>query len=173
MIQGPKPIYLLNLNNNYNLINELFTQNNQNNQLNSMDFGADQVILVRDNEVKQEVLSISKNHALVLTVHEAKGMEFTNCLIYNFFTTSLLQNDWRLLYHTISNENNSNNNSNKSISNFDSNKHNILNNELKLLYVLLTRAKQHLVIYDENYEYIKVLLELCCNKQLIEKKPIK
>ena len=50
----------------------------------SIEFGAEQVIIVRDDEAKKRV----GNVGIVMTVFEAKGMEFNDVLLYNFFTDS-------------------------------------------------------------------------------------
>ena len=53
----------------------------------TIEFGAHQVILVASNEARErlpEELSL----ALVLTIYEAKGLEFDDVLVYNFFKDS-------------------------------------------------------------------------------------
>ena len=52
-----------------------------------IEFGAHQVILVTSDEVK-ESLPVELNRALVMTIYEAKGLEFDDVLIYNFFKDS-------------------------------------------------------------------------------------
>ncbi|KAJ5166413.1 DNA helicase UvrD-like C-terminal [Penicillium canariense] len=49
------------------------------------DFGAEQVILVRDETSKNKLQSQIGEIALVLTILESKGMEFDDVLVYNFF----------------------------------------------------------------------------------------
>lgn len=51
---------------------------------NCSEFGAEQVIIVRNEEAKKSV----GNVGIVMTVFEAKGMEFNDVLLYNFFTHS-------------------------------------------------------------------------------------
>jgi hypothetical protein len=56
-----------------------------------IEFGASQVIIVRDDATKQRLKHLNSNIGdigLVLTVFEAKGMEFNDVLLYNFFTNS-------------------------------------------------------------------------------------
>ena len=60
----------------------------------SSEFGADQAILVRDEETKCALKKATGNKAIIITVLEAKGMEFNDCLIYNFFKSSPLKHDW-------------------------------------------------------------------------------
>src|SRR5205814_6526362 len=46
-------------------------------------FGAEQVILVRDDEAKQRLQKQIGDENLILTVLESKGMEFEDVLIFN------------------------------------------------------------------------------------------
>eukprot|EP01036_Dinobryon_divergens_P023773 gene23772-32158_t len=128
------------------------------------EFGAEQVILVRDEKAKQEVVKISGDRALVLTVLEAKGMEFNDCLVYNFFDSSPLGKDWRTLYGIVD----------PSIPHpvFSPQQHSQLCVELKLLYVLLTRARQHLIIFDENISLREPMLRYWLKNDLVVQKPL-
>lgn len=62
------------------------------------DFGAEQVILVRDEASKDKLQAEIGDIALVLTILESKGMEFDDVLIYDFFSGSGLGNNYRCLY---------------------------------------------------------------------------
>ena len=62
-----------------------------------IEFGCNQVIIVRDQQNKENLPPILK-HALCLTVYEAKGLEFDQVILYNFFAESPVpQEEWRLL----------------------------------------------------------------------------
>jgi len=52
-----------------------------------IEFGCNQVIIVRDQEAKEKLPAVLK-HALCLTVYEAKGLEFDQVILYNFFSDS-------------------------------------------------------------------------------------
>ena len=52
------------------------------------DFGAEQVILVRDEEAKKALQAQIGDVALVLTILQSKGMEFDDVMLFNFFTES-------------------------------------------------------------------------------------
>ena len=52
-----------------------------------IDFGAHQAIIVQSDEAKQ-MLPESLHGAIVLTVFEAKGLEFDDVLLFNFFSNS-------------------------------------------------------------------------------------
>ena len=53
-----------------------------------IEFGADQVIIVRDDNAKDELKKLINKAGLVMTIFEAKGMEFNDVLLYNFFNDS-------------------------------------------------------------------------------------
>lgn len=54
-----------------------------------VELGANQVIIVREEADRIHTRKlIGKNAGLVLTVYEAKGMEFNDVLLYNFFVQS-------------------------------------------------------------------------------------
>jgi DNA helicase IV len=55
-----------------------------------LEFGCNQVIIVRDQASKLAIPTVLK-HALCLTIYEAKGLEFDDVVLYNFFTDSELQ----------------------------------------------------------------------------------
>jgi hypothetical protein len=52
------------------------------------DFGAEQVILVRDESTKEKVRDELGDVALVLTILDSKGMEFDDVFLLDFFTSS-------------------------------------------------------------------------------------
>lgn len=61
------------------------------------DFGAEQVILVRDEASKDKLQKHIGEVALVLTILESKGMEFDDVLAYDFFSGSDLKSSHRCL----------------------------------------------------------------------------
>ncbi|KAM5191184.1 TPR and ankyrin repeat-containing protein 1 isoform 2-T2 [Callospermophilus lateralis] len=130
-----------------------------------IEFGAHQVILVA-NEMAKEKIPEELGLALVLTVYEAKGLEFDDVLLYNFFTDSEAYKEWKII-------------SSFTPSSSDSREENwplvevplekpsssqtrplmvnpemykLLNGELKQLYTAITRARVNLWIFDENLE---------------------
>ena len=58
-----------------------------------LEFGCDQVIIVRDQESKKKIPSILQ-HALCLTIYQAKGLEFNDVILFNFFAESKCQDRW-------------------------------------------------------------------------------
>ncbi|GES72918.1 hypothetical protein RCL_jg15567.t2 [Rhizophagus clarus] len=116
------------------------------NQSSLIEFGAYQVIIVRDDEAKLRLKKLIGKGAMVMTVYDAKGMEFNDVLLYNFFTDSPALRKWRVILSLLK-ENS------EGIQTFTHEKHFILSSELKQLYVAVTRAKQRLWICDENTEF--------------------
>ncbi|CAG8702855.1 14626_t:CDS:2, partial [Acaulospora morrowiae] len=115
---------------------------------NCIEFGAEQVIIVRNDEAKKNVKNLNKNAGLVLTVFEAKGMEFNDVLLYNFFHESPALSKWQTIPSDLEN----------SSGTLDNEKPYILSSELKHLYVAVTRARERLWIFDENSEWIRPIL---------------
>ena len=51
-------------------------------------FGANQAIIVWNDEAKQQLNESKKLEGIILTVHEAKGLEYEDVLLYNIFDSS-------------------------------------------------------------------------------------
>ncbi|KAL4581720.1 hypothetical protein LXL04_006247 [Taraxacum kok-saghyz] len=139
---GELPI-LLEIDANDNVIKKIFGSNGDGTCQRVIGFGAEQVILVRDECLKNKVVDIVGKNALVLTIMESKGLEFRDVLLYDFFTSSSFSNEWRIIYEYME-ENDLVNLS----SCFDMEKHVVLCSELKQLYVAITRTKQRLWISE-------------------------
>jgi hypothetical protein len=61
-----------------------------------LEFGCDQVIIVRDQDSKCKIPAMLQ-HALCLTIYEAKGLEFNDVILFNFFQESPCPDKWSLL----------------------------------------------------------------------------
>ncbi|KAL8479576.1 hypothetical protein ACS0TY_026464 [Phlomoides rotata] len=122
-------------------------------------FGADQVILVRDDSARKEISSYVGQQALVLTILECKGLEFQDVLLYNFFGSSPLSNQWRVVYEFLKEKDLLDGDSSISFPSFSQSRHNILCSELKQLYVAITRTRQRLWICENNVELSKPMLD--------------
>ena len=103
------------------------------------DFGAEQVILVRDAHMKSSLQGQIGDVALILTVLESKGMEFDDVILWNFFTECPNQAGVRSL-ETLQ----------KEPSMFDARRHGSMCSELKNLYVAITRARVQLFIMESS-----------------------
>lgn len=111
-------------------------------------FGGASCIIVRNETAKADLqakLSGSNSFKLILTVLEAKGLEFDQVLLYRFFSDcATMSNDWRLLQSQHSSSTIS-----CSAPTFDPLRHAGLLPDLKALYVSITRARNRLWIVDE------------------------
>ncbi|GLJ34036.1 hypothetical protein SUGI_0684510 [Cryptomeria japonica] len=131
------------------------------------EFGAEQAILVRDDNQKVQVLEQVGKQCLVLTVFECKGLEFQDVLLYNFFSSSPLGTKWRVIYDFM-NQKGLDSCEQNQYPKFDSIKHNLLCSEVKHLYVAITRSKERLWIYEENPKYAKPMLDYWKQKDIIQ-----
>ncbi|OGE51205.1 hypothetical protein PENARI_c014G04055 [Penicillium arizonense] len=122
------------------------------------DFGAEQVIIVRDDLAKDKLQTQIGEIALVLTVLESKGMEFDDVLIYDFFGSSELGSSYRCL-HMIATS---------SRAHFDPQKHAALCSELKHLYVAVTRARRQLWFMETQGKSIDPILQALSKSGSIE-----
>ncbi|KAG8760604.1 hypothetical protein FRC11_000178, partial [Ceratobasidium sp. 423] len=106
-------------------------------------FGAQQAILVRSDVVAEELNSTLSELCPVITIADSKGLEFEDILVYNFFSTSDLPLDaWDFVHgHSIKTHR----------SQRESAPPPSLCNDLKLLYVALTRARKRCWIWDHGY----------------------
>ncbi|GJY16702.1 UvrD-like helicase, ATP-binding domain, P-loop containing nucleoside triphosphate hydrolase [Tanacetum coccineum] len=95
LISGEAPV-LLESGNDENAIVTIFGGNESSGEV--VGFGAEQVILVRDERAKTEICEYVGRQALVLTILECKGLEFHDVLLYNCFGTSPLKDQWRVIY---------------------------------------------------------------------------
>ncbi|KAI4357248.1 hypothetical protein L6164_001209 [Bauhinia variegata] len=135
-------------------------------------FGAEQVILVRDDCARNEISNYVGKHALVLTILECKGLEFQDVLLYNFFGSSPLKNRWRVIYQFMNEQNLLDSTAPKSYPSFSDSKHNVLCSELKQLYVAITRTRQRLWICENNEEFSRPMFDYWIKKCLVQVKQL-
>ncbi|PBK60033.1 hypothetical protein ARMSODRAFT_966416 [Armillaria solidipes] len=113
---------------------------------NPIEFGAQQCIIVRNETAKEKLRQKVGDIGLVLTVYESKGLEFNDVLLYNFFadsSASLAQ--WRVVLNAIEEKKQDPRNPPPQ---FDHIRHASICNELKSLYVAITRARENIWIAD-------------------------
>ncbi|RDX89211.1 TPR and ankyrin repeat-containing protein 1, partial [Mucuna pruriens] len=135
-------------------------------------FGAEQVILVRDDSARQEILGYVGKQALVLTILECKGLEFQDVLLYNFFGSSPLKNRWRVIYEYMKEQDMLEPTECKTHPKFNDSKHNLLCSELKQLYVAITRTRQRLWICENIEEYSRPMFDYWRKKGLVQFKEL-
>ncbi|KAE9610583.1 putative tetratricopeptide-like helical domain, uvrD-like helicase, ATP-binding protein [Lupinus albus] len=169
-ISGEAPV-VLECGNRENAIVTIFG-NNGNVGGKIVGFGAEQVILVRDDSARKEILDYVGKNALVLTILECKGLEFQDVLLYNFFGSSPLKNRWRVIYEFMKEQDMLDPTELKSYQSFNDSKHNILCSELKQLYVAVTRTRQRLWISENTEEFSRPMFEYWNKKYLVQFKEL-
>ncbi|KAL8218515.1 hypothetical protein R6Q57_021888 [Mikania cordata] len=165
LIYGEAPI-LLEAGNNENAIVTIFGGRESDTGI--VGFGAEQVILVRDDGAKSEICEYIGKKALVLTVMECKGLEFQDVLLYNIFGTSPLKDQWRVIYGYMKEHNWLDGKLPQSFPCFSESRHSVLCSELKQLYVAITRTRQRLWICEKNGELSKPMFDYWKRKGLIQ-----
>ncbi|KAJ3088732.1 hypothetical protein HK102_008076, partial [Quaeritorhiza haematococci] len=156
LMDGPIPVFLEDTSAT-NLIVSLFGKGES-----SIEFGAEQAIIVRDEKSREHVRSLVPV-AVILTVLESKGLEFEDVLIYDFFSDSDFTR-WHVLTKGQDDEDDP---SRLPSGYFDGKKNELLCSELKNLYVAATRARQQLWFFDESSDRRKPMLTLWERQGLI------
>ncbi|GKF00978.1 UvrD-like helicase, ATP-binding domain, P-loop containing nucleoside triphosphate hydrolase, partial [Tanacetum coccineum] len=133
-------------------------------------FGAEQVILVRDDHMKTEVCEFVGKNALVLTIVECKGLEFHDVLLYNFFGTSPLKDQWRVIYGYMKKYDWLEDKLPQSFPAFNEARHSVLCSELKQLYVAITRTRQRLWICENKEKLSKPMFDYWKKRGLVQVK---
>ncbi|KAM3136353.1 hypothetical protein pb186bvf_011488 [Paramecium bursaria] len=198
---GPKPIIVEK---NEGLFLILRGDDNKNEQ--QIEFGCNQVIIVKDQDSKKKVPQILQ-HALILTIYEAKGLEFDDVILYNFFCDESIDNQWNLINCmditdqqvdkdefnlTITRHNKQQDHDAHALDNIygfqevngkfiikkftlnqryrqiDIQQFSSLCNELKQLYVAITRPKKRLIIYDDIPEKRQNIQQLWQSLNLVD-----
>ncbi|CAG8607873.1 45495_t:CDS:10 [Gigaspora margarita] len=159
-IGGPRPLIFKGHKNVENSINYFFVNEQSGDPT---EFGAEQVIIVRDEKNKKRIKSIEsiRKACQILTIFEAKGMEFNDVLLYNFFVDSPVGEGWELILSAIEGFSGY-------VKAFSCERHYILSSELKHLYVAVTRAREHIWIFDENSELNNPIWEYWDHRGLIK-----
>lgn len=144
-----------------------------------IEFGAHQAVLVR-NQAAKDRLPTELQTALVLTIFEAKGLEFDEVFVFDFFADSPAdEKTWRVITSCLERQqremqrqprgSNSDDTGDARLSrtsddgeartemlqapravDFNKGAHSLLNEELKMLYTAITRARVKVVIYDQH-----------------------
>ncbi|PWA66761.1 DNA helicase, UvrD/REP type, P-loop containing nucleoside triphosphate hydrolase [Artemisia annua] len=147
-ISGELPV-LFETENKNNAIKVIFEKGSDNSH-EITGFGAEQVVIVRDEIHKEKVVNIVGKNALVLTIMESKGLEFQDVLLYDFFSAHPFSNEWRVIYEYMKENDILNPLCTAPCSSFEMEKHAVLCSELKQLYVAITRTRQRLWICETN-----------------------
>ncbi|XP_033726508.1 TPR and ankyrin repeat-containing protein 1-like [Pecten maximus] len=156
-----------------------------------IEFGAHQAILVVD-EAARDNIPEELQLGLILTIYEAKGLEFDDILLYNFFKDSQAVKEWRvvteyleeLVMGTKGAKGGSLPSHQESLVEidadvlqqtnrpralkFDASLHKVLNSELKHLYTAVTRARVNVWIFDEDQEKRAPMFEYFKARKLVK-----
>ncbi|KAG5545647.1 hypothetical protein RHGRI_017957 [Rhododendron griersonianum] len=159
LLYGEAPI-LLESGNDENAIITIFGKSGNGNG-DIVGFGAEQVILVRDDSARQDISEHVGKQALVLTV---------DVLLYNFFGSSPLKNQWRVIYEFMKEQDLLD--PGTSFSSFNEARHNVLCSELKQLYVAITRTRQRLWICENMEDLSKPMFDYWKKKGLVQVKQL-
>ncbi|GJW23277.1 UvrD-like helicase, ATP-binding domain, P-loop containing nucleoside triphosphate hydrolase [Tanacetum coccineum] len=165
LISGEAPV-LLESGNDENAIVTIFGGSGSGGEI--VGFGAEQVILVRDDCAKSEICECVGKHALVLTIVECKGLEFQDVLLYNFFGTSPLKDQWRVIYGYMKERDWLDEKITRSFPTFSESRHSVLCSELKQLYVAITRTRQRLWICENREELSKPMFDYWKSRGLVQ-----
>ncbi|KAK6977441.1 UvrD-like helicase ATP-binding domain-containing protein, partial [Favolaschia claudopus] len=107
----------------------------------SIELGAQQCILVRDDAAKEELKKFVGEIGIIMTLHDSKGLEFNDVLLYNFFADSVAtEAQWRIVLNFVENC--------PHAPGLDSMRQTSICSELKFLYVAITRARNNIWIAD-------------------------
>jgi len=134
------------------------------------------VVLVRDGAARDRLPPVLKDSALVLTIAEAKGLEFDDVFVFNFFADSPAgDREWRTMYGKMGSMgcnmdgiSYSTTGVKKREQAFDATEHSILLAELKHLYTAITRARCRVIVYDDDREKRAPMFELMERAGLME-----
>jgi tetratricopeptide (TPR) repeat protein len=177
---GPKPLMLLET--KVDVATILIVGSDK--KASQIEFGAHQVILVRNQEAK-ETLPEQFDGCLAMTILESKGLEFDDVFLWNFFADSKVSKEWRLVltYLIAAGENEAEiaalrteyeSAGNSKVAgmlrplDFDPHVHQILREELKHLYTAITRARVRVVIYDQDETKRAPMFYYLGRKELIQ-----
>ncbi|CAD7695958.1 unnamed protein product [Ostreobium quekettii] len=166
---GPKPLLLTGIRSDDLTI--LVSGSDQ--RLSNVEFGAHQVILLRNTtSIDNLPEPIRNSGALIMTVSQSKGLEFDDVFLVDFFSDSLASREWRVVGQYLDNLADLEKQSGAEnlpggmplvdvqvddaerghirVVEFDKREHVLLCEELKHLYTAVTRAKNNLIIFDQN-----------------------
>ncbi|OPL33891.1 hypothetical protein AM593_06298, partial [Mytilus galloprovincialis] len=173
LFKGPKPVLLETVSSAR--LSLILCQNVR--ETSKIEFGAHQAILVVNNKARDNIPDEMKS-GLILTLYEAKGLEFDDVLLYNIFTDSEATKEWRvvlaflekLIKKDVKNESKISLQMSADLRPlpFNPKQHKVLNSELKQLYTAITRARQNVWIFDKDKEQRKPMFEYFQALQLVD-----
>ncbi|KAM6546583.1 hypothetical protein CsatB_027319 [Cannabis sativa] len=174
-VNGGAPV-LLECRSSKNAIITLFGRSKNASRNANIGFGAEQVILVRDEDTRKEIKDYVGKQALILTIPECKD-KFQDVLLYNFFGSSPLGEQWKVICNYTKEQDMNLVFGSVPVSMsptfplFDISKHYIMLHELKQLYIAVSCTKQRLWICDST-ELSKPMFDYWIKKCLVQVKQL-
>jgi len=138
MVDGVKPVFFTDVENDARCKQFLIGED-----ANKLEFGAHQCILVRDEAAVKKLREKVGDIGMIMTLYDSKGLEFDDVLLYNFFGDSAIdESRWRVVLNGVQGQG--------YVPDFyrDEIRYAAICNELKLLYVGITRARKNIWIFD-------------------------
>ena len=149
LLRGPSPIMFLGCESD--VLTKVVLDGSEEAPADKAKFGAEQVVLVRDEDSKSRVKASIGNIALILTILQSKGMEFDDVVLFDFFTSCPTPEGWRSLLEVLGDEAGA----------YDSRRYAAMCTELKQLYVAVTRARNKLFVMETaNPNYLVPVVRL-------------
>ncbi|KIY43108.1 hypothetical protein FISHEDRAFT_54171, partial [Fistulina hepatica ATCC 64428] len=142
VVTGVKPIFFSGQNGDAVQYEQFLSSGSAGNYI---ELGAQQCILVRNEQAKDGLRKKVGDVGIIMTIYECKGLEFDDVLLLNFFEDSSVDaSQWRVVLNALP------------VSElvktarpqFDKSLHAGVCSELKFLYVAITRARKNLWIID-------------------------
>jgi hypothetical protein len=168
--RGPEPVLLLEP------IEQVGLVLSSGSASSNVEFGAQQVVIVRSEQAAAQLKAVTSSNGVkpfadvqMLTVGQTKGLEYDDVIIVDFFKDSPASaEDWMVILpfmekngisldpadHDRSSFTSFNTvfNADRHSSSFSHRKHLLLNDEFKLLYTAITRAKRRLFFVDSDVD---------------------
>lgn len=146
-LNGPKPILFLRCDANILRTSNVGLVNLSDR---TADFGAEQVILVRDEAMKARLQGEIGDIALILTILDSKGMEFDDVILWDFFASTSDPSGVRSLRALTADAQSA----------FDGQGHSGMCSELKNLYVAITRARIQFIMIESSEKAMVTIVDL-------------
>ncbi|KAI3905568.1 hypothetical protein MKX01_036477 [Papaver californicum] len=123
-------------------------------------------IFDNDVDVSGSIIGFGAEHVILVVIILLKKKY--DVLLYNFFGTSPLKKNWRLVYGYMKEKNLLDSTNIDSFPCFSEGKHKILCSELRQLYVAITRTKQRLWVYENIGEFSNPIFDYWKKLQVMQ-----
>ncbi|KAG1841503.1 hypothetical protein F4604DRAFT_1961164 [Suillus subluteus] len=138
LVDGAQPVFFTDVDNDAHCKQFLVGES-----ANNLELGAHQCILVRNEAAVKKLRDKVGEIGIIMTLHDSKGLEFDDVLLYNFFGDSAVDaSRWRVVLNGVQGQ--------RYAPDFyrDETRYAAICSELKHLYVGITRARKNIWIFD-------------------------